>query len=86
MLMGSPPRYSRVMRTPTPTHVDPAPCDGQSLECLLCGLGLVALFPLALWIVAEPLLASLVLASVVLVTVTLVGLLRGDAPLFDQER
>lgn len=72
------------MRTPTPTHLDPMPCDGQALECLLTGLGLVALFPLALWIVAEPVLASLVLASVAVVTVTLVGLLRGDEPTFDR--
>ncbi|MCU4799921.1 hypothetical protein OB920_06015 [Halobacteria archaeon HArc-gm2] len=65
-----------MMRIPTPTHLDPAPCEGAALECLACGTAIVALVPLALWAVANPVVAAVVTATAVVAFVTLAGLAR----------
>ncbi|SFR98876.1 hypothetical protein SAMN05216559_2115 [Halomicrobium zhouii] len=74
------------MRIPTPTHLDPTPCDGSTLECLACGMAVVAVFPLALWAVANPIVAAVVTATAVVALVTLSGLARTGALWFDGEK
>ena len=75
-------RRSTVMRTPTPTHLDPMPCEDSTLECFLCGMALATVLPVALWAMANPALAAAVVATAVVVVVTLVGLASSDGPPF----
>lgn len=73
------------MTTPTPTHLDPMPCEDSTLECFACGTAIVALVPLALWAVAHPALAVVVVATIVVMVVTVMGLVGRDLPNFERE-
>jgi hypothetical protein len=66
------------MRTPTPTHLDPTPCDGSTLECFACGMAIVTVAPIALWAVANPVIAAIAVATATVAIVTLAGVVSNS--------